>query len=179
MASVIQAVSGNGPVNSEIVFVSAEEAAISSNRLKGLKTPGWNRYREWSNNAGEPRYAVDVLVAMTVANATSGDASDDTIVGDAVYAIGTQPVAVSVTAPAVASFTVVAPTPSAYQWQLRTPAGSGYTNITNGGVYTNATTATLNISNSTGLNGNRYRCVVLNGAGTASATSRGALLTVA
>ena len=51
-------------------------------------------------------------------------------------------------------------------------------NVANAGVYTGATTATLAISNSTGLNKNRYRVVALNAAGTASVTSKGARLAV-
>jgi hypothetical protein len=73
---------------------------------------------------------------------------------------------------------VVASGATTYQWQLQTSGVGAYANISNGGVYTTATTATLNISNSTGLNGNRYRCVVGNG-GTAGVKTNGARLTVA
>ena len=65
-----------------------------------------------------------------------------------------------------------------YQWQIQTGGSGAYTNLSNGGVYTTVTTATMNISNSTGLTGNRYRCVMGNG-GTGQVTSRGARLTVA
>ena len=50
--------------------------------------------------------------------------------------------------------------------------------ISNGGVYSDATTATLAISNSTGLDGNQYRCVV-SATGAADVTSSAATLTVA
>lgn len=52
-----------------------------------------------------------------------------------------------------------------YQWQKSTDAGATWTNITNAGVYTTATTATLNISDVTGLNATQYRCRVTNDVG--------------
>jgi hypothetical protein len=96
--------------------------------------------------------------------------------------ISTQPSASSVTAPASASFTVGATTNDggtlSYQWQLSTNGGTSYSNITNGGVYSGATTTTLSISDSTGLNGNLYRARVTSTGGSVAVNSDGALLTV-
>lgn len=96
--------------------------------------------------------------------------------------IGTQPSASSVTAPAGATFTVAATTNDggtlSYQWQISADGGTTYANITNGGVYSGATTATLTISNSTGLNSRRYRAVVSSTGGAPSVNSNAALLTV-
>lgn len=97
--------------------------------------------------------------------------------------IGTQPAAASVTAPAAASFTVAATTNDGgsltYQWQISTDAGVTWGNVSNGGVYSGATTVTLAISNSTGLNGRRYRCLVTSSLTAPVATSNSATLTVA
>lgn len=168
--------------NANVVFVSHEEALLTVNRLKGIKSGGWYLIKErlQSDNSLPLRFTTECLVALEVANATSGDNTDDAVVGDDALAIGTQPAAASVTAPDATSFTVVATgsTPT-YQWQLRTAGLGAYANISNGGVYTTATTATLNISDSTGLDGNIYRCVVTNAGGTAVVKSKGALLTVA
>lgn len=59
-----------------------------------------------------------------------------------------------------AAFTVVAVDGSlTYKWQENT--GSGFTDITNGGVYSGATLATLSISNPPlSMSGYTYRCVV-------------------
>lgn len=96
--------------------------------------------------------------------------------------IGTQPDPASVTAPAGTTFTVAATTNDggtlSYQWQLSTDAGSSYANITNGGVYSGATTATLTISDSTGLNGNRYRVQIASTGGSAAVTSEAVILSV-
>lgn len=62
-----------------------------------------------------------------------------------------------------------------YQWQIDN--GSGFATLNNGGVYTGATTATLSISNATGLNGFKYRCVVT-AAATCPMTSNAGTLTV-
>jgi Bacterial Ig domain len=100
--------------------------------------------------------------------------------------VNAAPVDTSVAVPAAASFTVattasnsttwtgptnarvpVYGTPgnanaqTVYQWWLGNPAAGG-TVLTNTGVYSGVTTATLSISNSTGLGGNMYYVVVTN-----------------
>lgn len=50
-------------------------------------------------------------------------------------------------------------TGSSFQWQVDN--GTGYTNVTNGGVYSGATTAILNLTNPpTSMYGYRFRCLV-------------------
>ena len=65
-----------------------------------------------------------------------------------------------------------------YQWQLSTNGGTSYTNIINGGVYSGAATATLTVSDVTGLDGRRYRAVITSSGGAASVTSNAGILTV-
>lgn len=58
-----------------------------------------------------------------------------------------------------ATFTIsVSGTSLTYQWQAS--LGGGYANISDGGVYSGATTAQLQISNSSGLNATRFQCIV-------------------
>lgn len=89
-----------------------------------------------------------------------------------------QPSSTSVAAPAIAAFTVVSTSEITitYQWQISTDSGVTFTDLTNAGVYSDVTTLTMNISNSTGLNTNQYRCVCTNGSG--STTTSAAVLTV-
>lgn len=162
----------------ETFFVSVEEAQLATNKAKGITGAGWYKLTSKVGADGTKRNFAECLVAMSILNATSGDASDDAYVADAELAITTQPAGANVTAPAASSFTVVVD-PSAgatYQWQVKVGAAA-YVNVTNAGVYTNATTATLNISDSTGLSGNKYRVVVTNAATTAVVTSKPATLT--
>ncbi len=94
----------------------------------------------------------------------------------------TQPAAGNVAAPNTVAFSVTAAGAPAtfgyehYQWQ-RLPAGSStWADLANGGAYTTATTATLNILTTAPMNGDQFRCVVSNTAGTV--TSADATLTV-
>lgn len=164
-------------------FVSTEEAALATNQAKGIRGPGWYLIKTKDEAGGNQRTFVECLVSLataTATNAKAGDTADDLVVADVEFAITTQPAAVSVTAPAATSFAVVVAVPAGatYVWQQKTGTAA-YANISNGGVYSGATTATLSISNSTGLNGVKYRCVITNAAGTAQVTSKGAELTVA
>jgi hypothetical protein len=74
------------------------------------------------------------------------------------------------------SFSVTATNATGYQWQVN--SGSGWGNVTNGGVYSGATTATLTLTAAgASLNANQYRCIV-SGSCTPNATSNAATLTV-
>jgi len=124
--------------------------------------------------AGRVQY--ETLVAM---GSLTADA-EDAVLSDARLTWVTQPVAANVTAPAAATFTIavsVVPgtvTPT-YVWQANT--GAGFANLSNAGVYSNTTTTTLSISNSTGLNGVQYRALAL-ATGANTITSTAATLTV-
>jgi gliding motility-associated-like protein len=97
---------------------------------------------------------------------------------NALPAITTQPVNATTLVNGSANFTIAASGtgPLTYQWQVNT--GSGFTTITDGGVYSNSTTASLTISNATlSMNGYSYQCIV-SGVCTPAATSNSAVLTV-
>jgi RHS repeat-associated protein len=88
-------------------------------------------------------------------------------------------VALTVGGGSSATFTVTAtgnPAPT-YQWQ-RKPAGqSSFADLANGANYSGVTTATLTVSGqTTAMNGDQFRCTVINSAG--SATSTAATLSV-
>ncbi|CAM3688248.1 GEVED domain-containing protein [Flavobacterium gelidilacus] len=110
----------------------------------------------WSNGAGN--------VTVNIASPTT---------------ITTSPLNTSIIPGANTSFTVVASnSPTSYTWQVSTNGGTTWTNITNGGVYSNATTSNLNITSATlAMNGYRYRASATNACGT-SAYSNSATLTV-
>lgn len=146
---------------------TAAEAAITH--------AGWVIRKEGTGGrAGRVQY--ETLVAM---GSMQNDA-EDAILKDVKIAFITQPAAQTVAAGAPATFSVtVDPTPDdavvTYQWQAN--SGAGFANLTNAGVYTGATAATLNISSATGLNGVQYRALALS-AGANTITSAAAVLTV-
>ncbi len=90
--------------------------------------------------------------------------------------ITSNPASKAVCAGLSTSFSITATGATSYQWELSTNGGSAWTNVPNSAPYSNVTTTTLNISDVTGLNNNRYRCVATNGGG--SVESTGAILTV-
>ena len=95
--------------------------------------------------------------------------------------ITTQPVSQTVCTDKVATFTVAAAGsgPFAYRWQVSTDVGNTWTNISNGGVYAGATSATLVITAPpVSMSGYFYRCVVTGAAPCASVTSFQVILTV-
>jgi len=66
------------------------------------------------------------------------------------------------------SFTTVASNaPTSYTWQVSTDGGGTWSTVTNGGVYSNATTATLNITAAPiSMNGYQYQVSATNACGT-------------
>ena len=166
-----------------IVFVDNTEAALSENKNRGINGPGWWSYRTYTDGSNVTRYKAEMLAFISNPDLNANETqSDDAIAADYTIVIGTQPSNASVTAPAAAQFVVAASTDPlggtlTYQWQE--DSGSGFANITNGGVYSGATTNTLDISDSTGLDGYEYRVVVSNSGASTSVTSNAVTLTVA
>ena len=62
------------------VGVSVTEAQVAANREKGVKTPGWTKYVEYTDAQGSLRHKAEILVAF--GGGISGDASDDTVAED-------------------------------------------------------------------------------------------------
>lgn len=93
--------------------------------------------------------------------------------------ITTNPVNFNATAGGNASFSVVANnSPTSYTWEVSTDGGTNWTTVTNGGIYSGATTATLTITGATlAMDGYIYRASATNACGT-SAFSTTATLTV-
>jgi hypothetical protein len=85
--------------------------------------------------------------------------------------VSASPTSVTINAGSNASFTSSAtgtPAPTD-QWQVSTDGGETFNNITDGGIYSGATTGTLSITGGTaGMNGYEYRTIFTNGGGTAA-----------
>ena len=163
-----------------IVGVDITEAQSASNIAKGIVTPGWTRFKTYTDSSGNTRRKVEILVAGNgYTQSVMGDAVDDTIVADRSITIGTQPASVaSAATPYTGTFTVAATVTNSgsltYQWQVSTDAGATYNNVTNAGVYTGATTATLTLTAAAKVtyNNYKYRCnVSATGADTVTSTA--------
>jgi len=169
------------------VFIDNTEAATSAARAKGIDGPGWWLYKSRKDSSGAIRHYAEKLVPMRATAISAGDRINDANIDVApesyVLSFTAGPVAHSVTAPAATTFGVTAAISTgggaiSYQWQVAPSTSKSFTSITNAGVYSNATTATLSISDSTGLNGKKYRCVIV-AANATAVTSDYAVLTVA
>lgn len=65
---------------------------------------------------------------------------------------------------------------SSYAWELSTDYGASYSTVSNGGVYSGATTDSLQISSASGLAGNLYRCIVTSSNGCSTSSSSATLV---
>jgi hypothetical protein len=65
-----------------------------------------------------------------------------------------------------------------YQWQESTDIGVTWSNVSNGGIYSGATSATLTLTNVSIEDGYKYRCVISGTAPCGSLTSNPAMLTI-
>lgn len=162
-------------------YVSSEEAVLKTNTDRGIKGPGWYLINEKVNSSGTTSQDVECLVAFKYATALTASAGDNDggVIGDVEFSFVTQPSSVTVQAPAGATFSVVVsvPTNATYKWQQKTGTAA-YADIAEAGVYSDVTTATLVISDSTGLNGVSYRCIATAATSAAVITSKKATLTV-
>ena len=95
-------------------------------------------------------------------------------------AVTSPPANSTLCAGAAATFTVaVTGTAPTYQWQESTNGGNSFTNINNGGIYSGATTAAVNLTGITaGMNNYQYRCIISGATSCAAVNSANAVLTV-
>ena len=187
---------GVGTINS-VYGVDIYEAQAAVNTRQKVAHAGWVGVHTYIDCQGNYRVKSEVLVAFSGITTGSanvgtsyGDATDDAQYPDFLISFPSQPsnrTGIAVTANT--TFAVVASvSPSAtlsYQWQYASSAGVAYTNLSNGGIYSNVTTATVGIGSTTVANtrpnGFYYRAVVTtdSGAGYATSTSDAARLTYA
>jgi hypothetical protein len=162
-----------GGYTSETTF-GVDENEMAANPDIGAGHAGWVHVR--TNGS---RKISETLVALSK-NGITGDA-EDTEFEDFLISITTQPSDSTKASGEAESFAVVSTISGSggtqtFQWQLQTGGTGSFCNISNAGVYTTATTATLNISDNTGLSTNKYRCVI-SATGADDVTSTAATLT--
>lgn len=140
------------------------------------KDAGWILRNTYTDMHGVTREKREVLVAMS---SITNDA-EDTVYPDAIITITAQPQNSSANTNDAVTFSVTATvdpvgTTLNYRWQANT--GASWADLTNAGVYANVTTATLNIANNAGLDGNLYRVQISATGVSANTVSNAATLT--
>ena len=168
-----------------IYFVDATESSLDENKSRGLNSPGWWRYFEYTTEAGDTRYKTECLVTI-VAPLAGDDDLDDPDVADVASAvtITVQP-ANSTSSAGAGSFTLTTTTTGTpgslvYKWQRQTANGTTWKDITasvdSGITYADFNAATLTYSgllNGT-KNGFKYRVKITSAGGTEEVISNGA-----
>jgi hypothetical protein len=144
------------------------------NNLPGETAPTLN-FASVTVGMNNNRYRV--VVTGTCPPAVTSNAA--ILTTNASIAITSQPANSTICEGSNTSFTVAATGSGfTYVWQVSTDGGANYSTVTNGGVYSGATTATLTITAAPpSLNNNRYRVIISNSSCTPS-TSNAAILTV-
>jgi hypothetical protein len=111
------------------------------------------------SNSGVPVGSITTDIDGDTRNATTPDIGADEFVPCAVVTVSTQPGNATICPGRDTSFTTASPNGTLFQWQVNT--GSGFADITNGGVYSGATAATLVLTNVPfSYNGYTYRCKI-------------------
>ena len=118
------------------------------------------------------------IVSNTVTACSNSDVVTFDITVNQAPEIDIEPASVTACASANTSFTVAASgTGVTYQWEVN--SGSGWATVVDGGVYSNAGTASLSITGvTTMMNGYQYQVIVSDTSGCGTLTSSAATLTV-
>ena len=184
------------PSGTNLLFIDDTEAALDENKVRGLKWPGWWAYRTYTDGDGNTRHKAECLAFANQTAANAGDygtaqgGTEDNPAADVASAVTItgQPAAVTGAATpytgtfAVTTSTTGTPGTLIYQWQYQTASQTTkWTNLTNTGVYTGATTATLTLTAAAKAtyDGYKYRVKITSAGGTEEVISNSASLTYA
>lgn len=154
-------IKGGDSASYELLFVDDTEAAVSSNKTRGITGPGWWKYRTHVDASGNTRHKAEHIAVVSNTAVLAGDDADDTLVADVleVITISGQPAdvgdgATTLELPSVAATTFAVTATSdqsgtlAYVWQRKLSGSTRWVNIgasTDGSVYSDYTTATLSV----------------------------------
>jgi len=159
-------IKGGDSASYELLFVDDTEAAVASNKTRGITGPGWWKYRTHVDAGGNTRHKAEHIAVVSNTALLAGDDADDTLVADVleVITISGQPAdvgdgATTLELPSVSATTFAVTATSdqsgtlAYVWQRKLPGTTRWVNIgasTDGGAYSDYTTATLSVDTTNG-----------------------------
>lgn len=179
---------GAGSATETIVFVDNTEAGLSENKERGITAPGWWAYRTYTDGSGKTRHKAEHLMFLSNADTNANETqADDAIAADvaSLITISAQPADVTGAAdPFTGTFAVTASADVGsvvYQWQKQTATGTRWTNVTDAGVYSGSTTATLTLTaaDKATYDGYKFRVKLTSDAGAEEVISDTASITYA
>lgn len=178
-----------GP-GTQFLFIDNTEAQLDENKIRGLKFPGWWIYRSFTDGDGNTRHKAECIAFVRETAANAGDFDADNPAADVASAvtITAQPANVTGAATpftgtfAVTTSTTGTPGALSYQWQYQTASQTTkWTNLTDTGVYSGSTTATLTLTSAAKAtyDGYKFRVKITSAGGTEEVISNAASLTYA
>ncbi len=121
----------------QVLYIDETEAALESNKERGLNAPGWWSYFTYTDASGATRHKAEQMVFVAGGDTNANETqADDAAAADVsvILTIDTQPASQAVTVGAVLSLAVGAvatppgdASPVQYQWQKK--SGRRWTNI--------------------------------------------------
>lgn len=151
---------GAGSTIASIYGVDIYETGAVATTKYAVTHAGWVGIKTYMDSEGQLRVKTETLVAFSGISTNigptfgaTGDAVDDTILPDRLITITSQPSnRTGILTTTNTTFAVVASADPAaslsYQWQYSS-TGVAYTDLTNGGIYSNVTTPTVGIGSTT------------------------------
>lgn len=174
-------------LNGSTLYVAGSFTAIggqSRNRVAGIDI-GTGLATSWNPNVADNQ--IYTLTVGTPSIYIGGDfttvSSNTSHRNSAAFSFGgvtisSHPSNSSICAGSNTSFSIISSGGTSYQWEVSTDNGVTWNNAS-GGIYTNSTTTTLNLTNVTvSYNSYQYRCVVSGGSCSSGTPSAAAVLTV-
>jgi hypothetical protein len=183
-------VEGGDSNTGTLYFVDSTEAELNENRSRGIDGPGWWVYKTYVDCDGNTRHKAEKIADLSVRSADSGDWTDDAKVADVASAVTItgQPATVTgASNPYTGTFAVTTSTSGTpgtrtYQWQYQTASqATKWTNLTEAGVFSGTTGATLTLTSAAKAtyNGYKFRVKINSLGGTEEVVSNSASLTYA
>ncbi len=173
---IVTSASGVNLSSSPTLNVAVGYTPAAGNVLTIIKNQGGGSVTGTFNNLPQGSL-VPISSKLFTISYVGGSGHDVVLTATSAPTVTTQPSNQTVNAGGTAMFTATAggnPSPTV-QWQVNT--GSGFTNLSNGGIYSGATATTLTITGATAaMSGYQYQAVFTNAIG--STTTNSATLTV-
>lgn len=163
--------------DTKLLFLDATEAALDSNKSRGLNGGGWWTYRSYTDVSGRTRHKAEKIAALSAAASASVGDLEDVITADVANTIsfGTNNTDKTTSSGAATFAVVVSVTNSgtaSFQWQKRTSSTGRFSNVSG------ATSTNLALTGQTAANdGNQYRVKVTSDNGAPEVISDIATLT--
>ncbi|EJG01582.1 T9SS sorting signal type C domain-containing protein [Flavobacterium sp. F52] len=170
----------NTPIAVSFTGTAPWNFSYSYGGTSGTFSTSSNPYIVNVNPTNSTTYSITALSDGTGCNAIAGDITGTaTITVNTAPSITTQPSAQAICLGSNTTFGVVASgTGLTYKWQVSTNGGVSFSDLSDSGVYSNTTTATMSITGATaGMNNYRYQ-VVITGTCAPAVTSNAVVLTV-